>query len=117
MKTGYTTGLSDVEWECIEPHLGSPNRRGRPKIHSLRRILNAIFYVFLRSGCAWRLLPRDFPPWEGRLLLVQQMARRRDVGAPERRAARAAADPIRQERAPQREHSGLAIGQDHRGRR
>jgi putative transposase len=28
----------------------------------LRRVLDAVFYV-LRSGCAWRLLPRDFPPW------------------------------------------------------
>src|ERR671916_2671974 len=62
MKTEYTTDLSDVEWECIEPHLGSPNKRGRPKICSLRRILNATFYV-LRSGCAWRLVPHEFPPW------------------------------------------------------
>ena len=62
MKTEYTTDLSDVEWECIEPHLGSPNKRGRPKLCSLRRILNATFYV-LRSGCAWRLLPHEFPPW------------------------------------------------------
>src|SRR3712207_4048836 len=40
-----------------------PNKRGRPKTHTAREILNAIFYV-LKSGCAWRLLPRDFPPWE-----------------------------------------------------
>jgi putative transposase len=36
---------------------------GRPKTHSTRAILDAIFYV-LRSGCSWRLLPRDFPPWK-----------------------------------------------------
>ena len=36
---------------------------GRPRLHSLREILNAIFYV-VRSGCAWRLLPHDFPPWK-----------------------------------------------------
>src|SRR3712207_8508881 len=40
-----------------------PNKRGRPKTHTTREILNAIFYI-LKSGCAWRLLPRDFPPWE-----------------------------------------------------
>jgi putative transposase len=35
---------------------------GRPRLHSPRGILDAIFYV-LKSGCAWRLLPHDFPPW------------------------------------------------------
>lgn len=36
---------------------------GRPRIHDQREILDAIFYV-LRSGCAWRLMPHDFPPWQ-----------------------------------------------------
>ena len=63
MKRSYATDLSDAEWECLELHVPPPNKRGRPKTHSSREILNAIFYV-LRSGCAWRLLPRDFPPWE-----------------------------------------------------
>jgi putative transposase len=40
----------------------TPNGHGRPRIHSLREILDAIFYV-LRSGCQWRLLPHDFPRW------------------------------------------------------
>ncbi len=38
-------------------------RRGRPRLWPARRVLDAVFYV-LRSGCAWRLLPRDFPPWQ-----------------------------------------------------
>ena len=38
-----------------------PQSPGRPRLHSLREILNAIFYI-VRSGCAWRLLPHDFPP-------------------------------------------------------
>ena len=63
MKRSYCTDLTDTEWECLELHVPPPNKRGRPKIHSTREILNAIFYV-LKSGCAWRLLPRDFPPWE-----------------------------------------------------
>src|SRR5215216_4570452 len=62
MKRRYPTDLSDLEWRCIEPYVSPPNRRGRPRIHSLRRVLNAVFYV-LRSGCAWRLLPRGSPPW------------------------------------------------------
>jgi putative transposase len=63
MKRIYSTDLSDPEWECLEPHVPSPNTRGRPRVHTTRQILDAIFYV-LKSGCPWRLLPRDFPPWE-----------------------------------------------------
>ena len=58
----YPTDLSDEEFKYIEEHLPTANQRGRPKIHAPREILNAIFYV-LKSGCPWRLLPREFPPW------------------------------------------------------
>jgi putative transposase len=62
MEKCYATDLSDDEWECLQLHVPAPNKRGRPRTHDTREILNAIFYV-LRSGCPWRLLPRDFPPW------------------------------------------------------
>lgn len=61
---GYPSDLSDTEWQILAPLLPStPSGRGRPRIRDLRQILNAIFYV-LRSGCAWRMLPRDFPPFQ-----------------------------------------------------
>ena len=63
MEKCYSTDLTDDEWECLELHVPAPNKRGRPRTHSTREILNAIFYV-LKSGCPWRLLPKDFPPWE-----------------------------------------------------
>jgi putative transposase len=63
MKRSYYTDLTDAEWSCLEPHVPAPSKRGRPRIHSPRRILDAVFYV-LKSGCPWRLLPREFPPWE-----------------------------------------------------
>ncbi len=63
MRKPYPTDLADVEWSCLEPHLSAPKATGRPRIHSSRGILDAIFYV-LRSGCLWRLLPYDFPPWK-----------------------------------------------------
>ena len=47
----------------MQIHVPSPNKRGRPRTHDTREILNAIFYV-LKSGCPWRLVPKDFPPWE-----------------------------------------------------
>lgn len=59
----YPTDLSDVEWQRIEPHLPAPKPGGRPRVHSLREILNAIFYI-VRSGCTWRMLPHDLPPWK-----------------------------------------------------
>src|SRR5215212_5984428 len=59
----YPTDLSDDEWRCISPHLPGPAGQGRPRLHGLRAILDAVFYV-LKSGCPWRSLPREFPPWE-----------------------------------------------------
>jgi transposase len=63
MKRSYSTDLTDAEWKCLQSYVPAPKHRGRPRIHSTREILNAVFYV-LKSGCPWRLLPRNFPPWE-----------------------------------------------------
>jgi putative transposase len=52
------------EWECLQLHVPAPNKRGRPRTHSTRELLNAIFFYVLKSGCPWRLLPKDFAPWE-----------------------------------------------------
>lgn len=61
----YPSSLSDAEWQVLQPllpHQATPNPRGgRPPKHPLRVILDAIRYL-VRSGCAWRLLPHDFPP-------------------------------------------------------
>jgi putative transposase len=58
----YPTDLTDREWAVLHPLLPPAKPGGRPRSCDLRAILNAIFYV-LRSGCPWRLVPRDFPPW------------------------------------------------------
>jgi transposase len=63
MSTIYPSNLSDAEWACVQRHLPPGTGRGRPRIHSLRDILDAIFYV-LRTGCPWRYLPANFPPWQ-----------------------------------------------------
>jgi putative transposase len=59
----YPTDLSDEEWGLLETYLPASKWRGRPRLHSPREILNAVFYL-LKSGCQWRMLPREFPPWK-----------------------------------------------------
>lgn len=59
----YATDLSDAEWRLLEPCVPPVKVGGRPAVHTRREIVNAILYV-LRSGCAWRLLPHDLPPWQ-----------------------------------------------------
>ncbi|MBA2713252.1 MAG: transposase, partial [Rubrobacteraceae bacterium] len=52
----------------------SPNKRGRPRSHSTREILNAVFFYVLKSDCPWRLLPKDLERLgRDRLLVVRQM--------------------------------------------
>jgi putative transposase len=58
----YPTDLTDAQWEILEPLLPKPKPRGR-RPTDRRLILNALFY-FVRAGCAWRLLPREYGPWE-----------------------------------------------------
>jgi transposase len=59
----YDSDLTDGQWLLIEALLPAPATAGRPEKHPRREIVNAILYV-VRTGCAWRLLPREFPPWQ-----------------------------------------------------
>jgi putative transposase len=59
----YPCDLTDVEWTHLSPLLPGPAGRGRPRRWALRLLVNAIFYL-LRTGCAWRYLPREYPPWQ-----------------------------------------------------
>ena len=58
----YATSLTDAEWALDAPFLPAPAGRGRPRRWPLRTLLDAVLYV-LRTGIAWRHLPREFPPW------------------------------------------------------
>ena len=58
----YPSDLSDAEWALLAPLLPPPAARGRPREWPARLIADAVFYL-LRTGCAWRMLPREFPPW------------------------------------------------------
>ena len=61
----YPSDLSDAEWDVIRPFVDKVGVKfGRPREVDIRRVLDAIFYVS-RTGCQWRYLPSDFPPWKG----------------------------------------------------
>src|SRR3712207_611678 len=63
MRKTYPADLTDAEWNRLKSCFTRSKLRRRPRVHGLREIFNAIFYV-VRSGCAWRLLPSDFAPWQ-----------------------------------------------------
>ncbi len=58
----YASDATDEEWVLIEPLLPPPSERGRPRETSMREVVNAMFYI-AQSGCHWRMLPKDFPPF------------------------------------------------------
>ncbi len=57
----YPSDLSDDEWAILAPLIPPEKPGGRTREVDMRAVLNGIFYV-LRSGCAWRMLPREYPP-------------------------------------------------------
>jgi len=65
----YPSDLTDAQWALIEPLVpvrstrGKGTRGGRPPKFPRRRIVDAILYLD-RTGCSWRQLPHDFPPWD-----------------------------------------------------
>jgi transposase len=61
-KRSYPSDLTDAQWGLIEAMVPAVRGGGRPAEHARRRIVEAILYV-VRTGCSWRQLPHDFPPW------------------------------------------------------
>ncbi len=61
--TLYDSDLTDVEWSFLEPLVPLPKPGGRPASWTRRAILDGIFYL-LRSGCTWRMMPHEYPPWQ-----------------------------------------------------
>jgi putative transposase len=63
MSTTYPSNLADAEWDCLQRFLMPRSPRRRLRRHTLRSVFDALFYV-LRTGCPWRYLPCNFPPWQ-----------------------------------------------------
>jgi putative transposase len=58
----YPSDLTDAQWRLVEKRIPSPLPGGRPRSVDMREVLNGILYL-VRTGCSWRQLPHDFPPW------------------------------------------------------
>ncbi len=61
-KEPYPSSLTDKEWALIKPMLPGPQKLGRPPRYTQRSVLEGILYI-VRSGCGWRMMPHDLPPW------------------------------------------------------
>jgi transposase len=61
-RRSYPSDLTESEWQILAPLLPAEKPGGRHRLYEIREIINALRYL-LRSGCAWRALPHDFPHW------------------------------------------------------
>jgi putative transposase len=61
-KREYPSDISDEVWNILEPLIPPEKPGGRPRTTNMREVINAIWYVLI-SGCQWRMLPHEFPPW------------------------------------------------------
>jgi putative transposase len=61
-RTPYPSDLTDEQWTLIEPMIPPAEPGGRHRSVNMRELINGILYLN-RTGCSWRQLPHDFPPW------------------------------------------------------
>jgi putative transposase len=62
-RKAYDTDVSDQEWSLLQPTLPKAKHGGRPREAEMREIINGLFYL-TKTGCQWRNMPHDFPPWQ-----------------------------------------------------
>jgi putative transposase len=63
MNKTYPSDLTDEQWSVLGPHIPPMKHGGRRRKVDIRLVVNGIFYRN-KSGCQWRMLPKDFPPWQ-----------------------------------------------------
>jgi transposase len=114
MKRIYATDLTDAEWKALEPHVPAPNKRGRPRTHSPREILDCRV-LHLEEQLSLAATPSRFPALGDRLLVLREMEDGRHLRAAQCRPARAVAGSFGQGSAPERGHRRLPVDKDDRG--
>lgn len=95
----YPSDLTNEEWKVVKPLIpvktGRGKGRGRPRLLSMRAVLNALFYLE-RTGCQWDYLPRTYPNVNSVRYYYERLARRRHLGANQHGTPRACAQAGRQ---------------------
>src|SRR6266571_4403016 len=61
-RRSYPSDLNEQEWAILEPLIPPAKPGGHPRTTDMREVINAILYLD-RTGCQWRALPHEFPPW------------------------------------------------------
>jgi putative transposase len=61
-RTPYPTDVTDGQWKLVQSFFPDAKPGGRPRKTDMREVLNALFYL-VRTGCQWRMIPHEFPPW------------------------------------------------------
>ena len=69
----YSSDMTDAEWALLAPHMPARKAVGRPRSTDLRQVVDALLTV-AKSGCQWRQLPKDFPPYTGAAELFLRLA-------------------------------------------
>ena len=59
----YSTDLTNAQWAILAPLIPPPKLGGHPRTVDMRQVVNAMFYID-RTGCQWRMLPREYPKWK-----------------------------------------------------
>jgi transposase len=106
-RKGYPSNLTDQQWELVEPLLPAVKTGDRPKTHPRRAIVDAILYR-VRTGCSWRQLPTDFPPWQ---TVYRYFTGRENAKATEKILAAVRTQPRVQEGRPPEPSAGLVDSQ------
>ncbi len=70
-RSGYPSDVSEEEWAFVAPYLALCKEDAEQRDYSLRAVFNGLRYV-VRTGCQWRYMPNDLPPWN----VVYQQAQR-----------------------------------------
>lgn len=61
-RSAYPSDVTEKQWKLIEKYIPKPKPGGRPRSVDMHEVINGILYL-VRTGCSWRQLPHDLPPW------------------------------------------------------
>ena len=78
--TSYPSDRTSQQWAILSPLVPPAKFGGRPRTANMRQVVNAIWYI-LRSGCQWRMLPREYPRLYDRLDVLPRLARSSATGS------------------------------------